>query len=155
MSEIQIRHLAKGDGVQVANLIKQLTENIVDPGNLSTRIEALTDHVNVQDTGYRYMVATDTKLLVGFGGLVWYPIPSKGKVGFIEEIVVDEHYRGQGIASAILADLLDLAENIGLKQVKLTVVNSTIDPVPVHLYDKLGFVIREEVLMIRKYYQLP
>ena len=84
--------------------------------------------------------------MIGFAGLVWYPIPSKGLMGWIEEVVVDQDYRGQGAAQALMASLLDLAQQLSLSQVKLT----TADPVALHIYQKCGFMKKEELLLVKK-----
>lgn len=140
---MNIRRLKKEDAPQVAVLIKQLTENIVEPENLLKRLEDLSVPQNFQ-----YLTAEIGGVVVGFAGLAWYVIPSKGQVGWIEEVVVDEKYRGQGIAGNLMQELLKVAEEKGLKQVKLTTAN----PAAKHLYEKLGFIKKEEELLVKKYY---
>ena len=138
-----IRQLKKEDAPQVAPFIKQLTQNVIELENLTRRLEALSAPQNFQ-----YLAAEIEGVIVGFAGLAWYPIPSKGAVGWVEEVVVAEKHRGQGIAQALMAELLKLAEAKNLKQVKLTTAN----PVARRLYEKLGFVKKEEDLLVKKYY---
>ena len=82
--------------------------------------------------------------VVGFGGLVWYSIPSKGRVGVIEEVVVLPEYRGNGLASKLMAELLKLAKEMGLQKINLT----TADLGAKKLYEKFGFTKKEEDLMV-------
>ena len=138
-----IRKLKKADAPQAVVLIKQLTQNIVEPENLLKRLEDLAGQDNP-----RYLVAEIDGVLAGFAGLSWYVIPSKGPMGWIEEVVVDEKYRGQGIAGSLMQELFKVAEERGLKQVKLTTAN----PAAKHLYEKLGFIKKEEELLVKKYY---
>jgi len=72
-----IRKLQKSDAALAAELIKQLTQNIIEPENLTGRLENLAQAENCQ-----YFVAEEGAGLVGFAGLVWYVIPSKGLMGW-------------------------------------------------------------------------
>lgn len=138
---INIRNLKKEDGSQVAELTKQLTSNIVEPENLISRIEKMSEPRN-----YQYLVAEKEGKIVGFAGLCWYPIPSKGLMGWIEEVVVDKPWRGQGIGQALMEKLLQLANDKGLKQIKLT----TADPAARHIYEKFDFIKKNEDLLVKK-----
>ncbi len=134
-----IRNLQKKDAGQVALLIKQLTKNIVEPQNLIKRIEGLIKQKNSQ-----FLVAKLNGRVVGFGGLVWYKISSKGLIAWVEEVVVDGQYRKQGIGTALMEHLLILAKNKKVKQVKLT---ST--PTAKSLYEKLGFIRKDQDYLIK------
>lgn len=135
-----IRNLEKKDAPAVALLIPQLTKNIVEPEKLAGRIEALAVPGN-----YQYVVAEKDGAVVGFGGLAWYPIPSKGLVGWLEEVVVDEKFRGQGIAKALIAEILKIAEARQIKTIKPT----SIDSVTNTLYEKFGFVQKDHQYFVR------
>jgi len=138
-----IRNLQKKDASQVALLIPQLTQNIVEPENLVKRIERLVNQKNSQ-----FLVADLDGKVVGFGGLVWYSIPSKGMMGWVEELVVDSQSRGQGIGRTLIDNLLKIALQKKIKQIILKTAN----PIAKKLYEKIGFVKKEEDLLIRKYY---
>ncbi len=125
-----IRNLEKNDAAGVALLIPQLTKNIIDPKNLTERIGSLADARDCQ-----YLVAELEGNIVGFCGLAWYQIPSKGLVGWVEEVVVDEAFRGKGIATTMLLRLLVLAKQKNIAVVKLTSNSSEAS----HVYEKLGF----------------
>src|SRR5687767_13532872 len=129
--EYIIRNLEKNDAEDVELLIPQLTQNIVEPESLVKRIEQLVKQKNSQ-----FLVAEADAKVVGFGGLAWYRIPSKGLIAWVEEVVVDEKYRGQGIAKALMGELLKIAEEKYIKTIKLTSVNSATNS----LYEKFGFV---------------
>ena len=125
----------------MADLVKQLTQNIVEPENLIQRLEEMAEPKD-----YQYFVAVKEGRVIGFAGLAWYPIPSKGLTGWIEEVVVDKEHRGQGAGQALMANLLELAQKLSLSQVKLT----TADPVALHIYEKCGFMKKDEQLLVKK-----
>jgi len=127
---IYIRNLQKKDAPEVALLIAQLTQNIVEPRQLIRRIGDLPLQKNSV-----FLVAIINNEIIGFAGLAWYIIPSKGLIGWIEEVVVDEKCRGQGIAGKLMKNLLLQAKKKKIRVLKLTVSN----PVAKELYESLGF----------------
>lgn len=139
--ELSIRKLNKKDADQAAELIKQLTCNIVKEEGLVKRIEDLSDPENFQ-----YLVAEKDRKIVGFGGLAWYPIPSKGQMAWIEEVVVCANHRRQGIGQKIMDELLKIAESKGCVQIKLTTSN----PAARKLYEKIGFIVKEQSVLMKK-----
>ncbi len=134
-----IRNLQKKDASQVAFLVNQLTQNIVEPQNLVKRIECLAGQENSQ-----FFVAELSGRVIGFGGLAWYQIPSKGLIAWVEEVVVDRQNRGQGVATALMEKIVILAKKKKIKQVKLT---ST--PMAKTLYEKMGFVKKDNEYLIK------
>ena len=139
---IRVRRLRRSDAAQVSLLIPQLTQNIVKPENLVERIWDLVDQ-----TSSDWLVAAEFDgLIVGFGGLVWYSIPSKGMIAWIEEVVVDQTSRNQGIGYALIEALLLIAWRIDAVQVKLTS-----KAMATGLYRKFGFVKKDEEYLVKKF----
>ncbi len=136
---VNVRNLQKKDAGRVALLIPQLTKNIIEPDNLIKRIEKLANQKNSQ-----FLVAELQNKVVGFGGLVWYVIPSKGLIGWAEELVVDGQYRRQGIGRALMERLLVLAQ-----QKKVTVVKLTSTPTAKSLYETLGFTKKDQDYLVK------
>lgn len=58
--------------------------------------------------------------------------------GNIDNVVVDKRFRNQGIASAMLKELLNRGEAAGIKDYTLEVRVS--NKAAIHIYEKLGFV---------------
>ncbi len=127
----KIRFLEKKDAVVVAPLISQLTQNIIEPENLVDRLEKLASGDN-----YQYFVAELDGRVVGLAGLAWYPVPSKGLIGWIEEVVVDQAARGHGLGRALMEELTNFSKIKGCKRLKLTTGN----PIAKKLYADLGFI---------------
>ena len=138
---ITVRKFKKEDAGPAAELINQLTPNINQPDKLIRRLEAMA-----QGADYQYLVAELGGMVVGFGGLAWYPIPCKGFLGWIEELVVDNKVRGQGIGQELMRALLKLAKAQGCQVIKLTASN----PVARTLYESFGFQTKLESTLMHK-----
>jgi len=136
-----VRRLKERDAEQVATLIPQLTKNIIDEPQLVDRIRNLVD----QPQSQFFVAENDIGVVVGFGGLAWYSIPSKGLIAWVEEIVVDVRSRGQGIAHSIMQAIQQEAENHYIKQIKLT----TGTPEAEKLYCSLGFVKKDQDYFVK------
>jgi GNAT superfamily N-acetyltransferase len=88
------------------------------------------------------IVARDGDRIVGCAQVSFQTLVSKVK-GWVDEIVVDEGYRGQGIAGRLLDMSIDLAREAGCKHLNLT---SGDDRASAHgLYEKAGFRRRDSV----------
>jgi ribosomal protein S18 acetylase RimI-like enzyme len=78
--------------------------------------------------------------IVGSGTLAVFPVPT-GIRGHIEDVVVDQSVRGNGIGEAIVADLLEKARELGIDSISLT-CNPTREAAN-KMYQKMGFQKRE------------
>ena len=78
----------------------------------------------------------DDKPIVGALTLVCFRVPT-GLRAIIEDIVVDESVRGQGIGQAMICEALRLAKNYGARGVMLT--SSPRREAANRLYQKMGF----------------
>jgi phosphinothricin acetyltransferase len=137
---IKVRDFQKEDTTAVAKLIPQLTRNVINPTELPNRLTAMGDYVNT-----RAIVAVDGDRIVGFAEIAWYIIPSKGLISWIEEVVVDAEYRGQGVGRMLMQKVLEIAQLLGCRQIKLTAANF----VAQKLYESLGFQYKETEVMIK------
>lgn len=138
---MNIRNLEKKDAPAVAFLILQLTQSIIEPKKLVTRIEGLAYEQNCQ-----WLVACRDEKVIGFGGLTWYSIPSKGVIAWVDELIVDEKFRRQGIAKALMRELLNIAMGKSIKIVKLT----STGPPASNLYETLGFTKKDQEYFVKK-----
>jgi ribosomal protein S18 acetylase RimI-like enzyme len=86
-----------------------------------------------------WIVRSD-KRIIGMGTPVETPMFS-GSSGDIEDIVVDERYRGQGLGSKITKKLIARAKARGCRHAELTSRPSRV--AANNLYKKLGFTIRK------------
>ena len=112
-------------------------------GQLSSSAEAPTQkelETIVNAPGTVLLAVRQSGRLVGMLTLVVFAIPT-GIRAIIEDVVVDERYRGQGVAQALTREALVLAEAAGARTVDLTSRPSR--EAANRLYQKLGFQKRE------------
>jgi ribosomal protein S18 acetylase RimI-like enzyme len=87
-----------------------------------------------------FIVETDQNRIAGMLTIATYDIPT-GIKAWIEDVVIDESQRGKGYGRELMLYAIKFAESIGAEAIELTSRPSRISAN--HLYQKLGFVIRE------------
>jgi ribosomal protein S18 acetylase RimI-like enzyme len=94
----------------------------------------------ILDADVDLFVARDDERIVGMGAL--YFIRKIGKCNaYIEDVIVDEAYRGQGLGEKLVRALIETAKQKGVRSITLT---SRSERVAAHkLYEKLGFKTKE------------
>jgi ribosomal protein S18 acetylase RimI-like enzyme len=65
----------------------------------------------------------------------------EGKKGFIEDVVVEENFRGQGIGRKLMKMLIKKAKSLKVKELELT--SNPLRLAANHLYQDMGFKIRQ------------
>lgn len=117
---------------EVIALLPQLRSPASSPHSASMEeLKAMTNDANVA-----LFVARDGEKIIGMATL--YMIQKLGKRGgYVEDVVVDESYRGQGLGRKLMTTLMAEAKKEGLIQLYLT---SRPDRIAAHkLYESLGF----------------
>ncbi|MFC5002061.1 GNAT family N-acetyltransferase [Dactylosporangium cerinum] len=97
--------------------------------------------------GNRQLIARVDGPIVGALTLVVFPIPT-GLRAWIEDVVVDEAARGQGVGVALTQEAVRLARAEGARTVDLTSRPSRV--AANRLYERLGFQLRDS-----KVYRMP
>lgn len=82
------------------------------------------------------LIARTGDTVVGTLSLVMFPIPT-GLRAWIEDVIVDEAARGQGIGEALMAEALRIAGQAGVRTVDLTSRPSR--EAAGRLYERVGF----------------
>ena len=90
--------------------------------------------------GNRLLIARVDGQIVGALTLVTFPIPT-GLRAWIEDVVVDEVARGQGVGAALTREAVRLAQLDGARTVDLTSRPSRV--AANRLYERLGFKLRD------------
>jgi ribosomal protein S18 acetylase RimI-like enzyme len=90
--------------------------------------------------GNRLLVARVDGEIVGALTLVMFPIPT-GWRAWIEDVVVDESARGQGVGAALTREAVAVAQAAGARTVDLTSRPSR--EAANRLYERLGFELRD------------
>lgn len=107
----------------------------------SARLLSLDDVWAILDSDWRLLyVAREENDVVGMLTLVVFTIPT-GTRAWIEDVVVDQRFRGSGAATQLLTSAISEARERGARTVDLT---SRPEREGAHaLYEKVGFVRRE------------
>jgi GNAT superfamily N-acetyltransferase len=93
------------------------------------------------DSTYLYLAYhKDSNEVVGMVTLIRYRIPYKMK-GWIEDVVVDEAHRRQGIGESLLQHAISEARRLGVRSLNLT--SNPMRGAANQLYQRLGFEQRE------------
>jgi ribosomal protein S18 acetylase RimI-like enzyme len=90
--------------------------------------------------GNHLLIARDGDRVVGMLTLVTFPIPT-GLRAWIEDVVVDEAARGQGVGAALTQAAVRQAGAVGARTVDLT--SRPARQAANRLYERLGFELRE------------
>ncbi|HVN48697.1 MAG TPA: GNAT family N-acetyltransferase [Bacteroidota bacterium] len=134
MNEAQIRSVEKNDFQNVYPLFEQLWP---------TKILNKTELNKVFDRGVdsetdQFLCATINDALIGFCAYaVVNNLWQEGYISYIYALVVDEQYRGHGIGTALIREVMKLSKECGYKRVEL---DSGFPRVQAHkFYENLGF----------------
>jgi len=133
---IEYRKLEKEDSKlvkEINSLYKQLSSHHEEIE--AEKVQAIFDRANVFVLG-----AFDEEKMVGIASLHIVEMIA-GSHGLIEEVVVDENYRRQGIARGLVEHLLEEGKNRRLKCAELTSNPKRV--AANNLYQSLGFEQRE------------
>ena len=90
--------------------------------------------------GNHLLIARNGDRVVGMLTLVTFPIPT-GLRAWIEDVVVDEDARGQGVGAALTREAVRRARAVGARTVDLT--SRPARQAANRLYERLGFELRE------------
>lgn len=82
------------------------------------------------------LVAKDSQKIIGMGMVVIYNVPTE-KRAWLEEIIVDEAYRGQGLGERISQELIEIGKRERVNRIYLS--SNPQREAANKLYIKLGF----------------
>jgi len=111
------------------NLLPQLSASAVQPDQAAVERIVSSDAITL-------LAARLDGRIVGLLTLAMFPIPT-GFRAWIEDVIVDETARGQGIGESLTKEALDLAEAAGARTVDLTSRPSR--EAAGRLYERVGF----------------
>ncbi|MFR0679326.1 GNAT family N-acetyltransferase [Dysgonomonas mossii] len=127
--------------------IKEVTPDIVSAFSrlmpqLAPHLKAplMEDLSHIVNDKNKYIFIASNPQIVGTITLVIVKIPS-GTRAWIEDVVVDQHARGQSIGEKMLQYVIDFAKKLNVASINLTSSPSRI--AANKLYQKLGFNLRE------------
>jgi ribosomal protein S18 acetylase RimI-like enzyme len=115
------------------NLLPQLSSTAGDID--APRVQAIID-----SGAAHLLIARDGDQIVGTLTLVIFAIPT-GIRAWVEDVVVDSEFRGNGVGQLLTAAALERARRAGARTVELTSRSSR--DAANRLYQRLGFAMRE------------
>ena len=126
---LELRRATSKSLEEINNLLPQLSKT---PKPLSLKLlESI-----VKDKNTCLVVAKEGTQIVGMATLILMIAPN-GKRAVIEDVVVDEKYRGKGIGEKISKKLVAIAKSKKVKRIELTTGQRRI--AAHRLYEKVGF----------------
>ena len=136
---IKITTLKKPD-LDVLRDIDHLLKHLVHDPKTYKHVPMRTFREIVVDKNIVLVIARDGTRTVGIG-LLLIVTKFRGRYGYVEDMMVDEEYRGRGIGKAIAEYLIELAKKRKIKTLELSTRPSRIPAN--NLYKKLGFQYKE------------
>jgi ribosomal protein S18 acetylase RimI-like enzyme len=127
-----------GDASDLADalvtLVPQLSKS--NPPPSLDEVEAML----ASDAITQFVARDDDGSIIGVSTLAIFPIPTAVRA-WIEDVIVDESIRGEGVGEALTRAMLDRARDLGCATVDLTSRPSR--EAANRLYQRLGFTVRE------------
>ena len=134
MDIVHIKNFSSEARDSIARLLQQLSPNLPDFTDTSFQAIIDSDHIDL------FLLYADDGEAVGMLTLAVYFTPS-GSKAWIEDVVVDNAYRGNGYGKALLLHAIDFIKKRGIKTVSLTSKPSRI--AANSMYQTLGFSLYE------------
>lgn len=124
---LKIRPVKKEDKESLVKLFTQLigVENDFDLDTI------------LGDDRCKCIVLEDDGVVIGSATLSLYNSPVKGGVGVVEDVIVDENYRGQSLGRKLMDELIEIGEKENITFITLT--SNPKREAARRLYQSLGF----------------
>lgn len=131
---ITIRKGQPKDVEAAFNLIKELAEYEKAPHEVTTTVEQMLEDGFGNHPVYQMLVAVAGETVVGIAIYFTKYSTWKGKGIYLDDIVVSENWRGQGVGSLLFKALIEEAKNNHCRQLHWQVLNWN-EPA-IHFYKK-------------------
>lgn len=122
---------------EVEEAVKNLAKKI---GNNYKELTTQDFHDMITSPNITVLAAKDGEAIIGMITVLVYRIPYVKKA-YLDDLVVDEAYRGHGIAKQLMKQAIDLAKEKGAAYIDLTARPERV--AGNSLYEKFGFKKRE------------
>ncbi len=131
-------------------LIKELAIFEKEPDQVTNTLEQFTKDGFGEEPIYKMLVAewTPTQQVVGMALFVIGYSTWKGKLLYLDDLVVNEEYRGKGIGATLVEALFDYAQNNAIKIVKWQVLNWNTPAI--EFYKKLNMTLDDQWIDCKK-----
>ena len=136
---MNIRKATTTDFPQVLELIKELAEFEKATYKVTNTVEQM---MKEQDSFFGFVAENERNEIVGIALFFEAYSTWVGKYLFLEDLIVNEKYRGQGIGYNLIQEVFKTAEEMGYKRVRWQVLNW--NSKAIEFYEKLGADIDKE-----------
>ena len=142
--EVKIRKGQKADLPSVMVLIKKLAEFEKALNEVSVTLEELEEDGFGQHPYYSFIVAENNGEIIGLSFYFIRYSTWKGRFLFLEDFVVKEDYRGQGVGAQLFEETIRIAQQLKVKGMVWQVLDWNEDAI--RFYKKYGATIHTEWL---------
>ncbi len=136
---MNIRKATTSDFPQVLELIKQLAEFEKATHKVTNTVEQMIEE---QDSFFGFVAENEQNEIVGIALCFEAYSTWVGKYLFLEDLIVNEKYRGQGIGGNLIKEVFRTAKKAGYKRVRWQVLNW--NSKAIEFYEKIGADIDKE-----------
>jgi ribosomal protein S18 acetylase RimI-like enzyme len=123
ITNIEIRKAEPNDLVQVYELIKELAAFENEPNEPTNSLKKFIEEGTAKHPRFQVLVAETDNSIVGIA-LFYYGYSSwKGSMLYLDDLVVKEAYRKQGIGKKLLDELISIAKEERINQMRWHVLD--------------------------------
>lgn len=139
---MKIRQAVKKDMPQVLKLIKELALFENEPDEVEVTVEVLEKEGFGENPLFTCFVAEINDKIVG-AALIYFRFSTwKGRTLHLEDLIVEESKRGQGVGEALYKQVMQFAFDRGLKRVAWDVLDWNTGAI--RFYERSGAIVQEE-----------
>jgi GNAT superfamily N-acetyltransferase len=123
MMNIVIRKGVVTDLTQVLDLIKELAVYEKEPDAVMINVDDLEKHAFGSDKIFDFFVAKEDSKVLGVAIYYYRYSTWEGKSIYLEDLVVNEQCRGQGIGAMLFSALIDKSKELKVHRLEWQVLN--------------------------------
>ena len=112
--KIIIRAAKSSEFVDIHNLIKEFSEFIKTP----EKVKITPEQMVLDEKYFKCLIATDGNVILGFATYFFAYYSWTGKAIYLDDLYVRQKYRGQGIGSKLLDQIIEIGKTEDCYKVK-------------------------------------
>tara|TARA_Y100000768_G_scaffold332433_1_gene272069 strand:- start:3589 stop:4071 length:483 start_codon:yes stop_codon:yes gene_type:complete len=129
MNNILIRKAEINDMVSVLGLIRELAEFEREPKSVSINVDDLINDGFCDNPKFRCLVAEKNKKVVGMALFYGRYSTWKGKTLHLEDLIVKQKFRGQGIGKQLYKKFIKIAQEEGVRRAEWVALDWNINAI--------------------------
>ena len=129
MNNILIRKAEINDMVSVLGLIRELAEFEREPKSVSINVDDLINDGFCDNPKFRCLVAEKNKKVVGMALFYGRYSTWKGKTLHLEDLIVKQKNRGQGIGKQLYKKFIEIAQEEGVRRAEWVALDWNINAI--------------------------